>query len=53
MDAAVKVPPTPLSEMFTDVYGGEVPWNLKEQMAETLEAIKSNPELLPPNMPLS
>lgn len=49
LEKASKVPKPPLSAMFTDVYA-EMPWNLKEQLRDTLELVKRHPHLLPPDM---
>lgn len=49
LERASKVPQPPVSAMFTDVYA-EMPWHLKEQLADTLQLIKRHPHLLPPDM---
>ena len=51
LDEAAMLSPPPLSEMFTDVYSGELPWNLQEQYEETLESVRTSPELKPKGMP--
>ena len=52
LEAAAKVSPPPLSEMFSDVYSGQLPWNLQEQYEETLESVRRSPELKPQGMPI-
>ncbi|TBU23253.1 branched-chain alpha-keto acid dehydrogenase E1-alpha subunit [Dichomitus squalens] len=37
---AEKLPKPPVEEMFSEVYGGEMPWNLKEQREELRGLIK-------------
>lgn len=49
LERASKVPKPPVSALFTDVYA-EMPWNLQEQLEDTMQLIKRHPHLLPPDM---
>jgi 2-oxoisovalerate dehydrogenase E1 component alpha subunit len=50
LERASKVEKPPVSALFSDVYA-EMPWNLREQLQDTLTLIKRHPHLCPPDMP--
>ncbi|KIY45199.1 branched-chain alpha-keto acid dehydrogenase E1-alpha subunit [Fistulina hepatica ATCC 64428] len=45
---AEMVPRHPIGELFTDVYGGEEPWNLREQRAELTRLLKKYGQMWEP-----
>jgi hypothetical protein len=51
LEQAAKVPKSPVSELFSDVYR-EVPWHLQEQLEQVLATARRHPELCPPDMEL-
>ncbi|KAI8467290.1 MAG: thiamine diphosphate-binding protein [Monoraphidium minutum] len=51
LEAAAKVPKSPLSSAFDDVYAS-LPWHLREQRDAALEFARRHPHVVPPGVPV-
>lgn len=51
LDQASRVEKPDVSNLFTDVYA-DMPWHLQEQMDQTMDYLKRNPQACPPDVPV-